>query len=226
MDIQKVSLSSEGQEFSGELALPEGSGKGPAVVVVQEWWGLNDHIRSLLRRLASAGFVAIAPDLYHGKTTRDPDEASRLMTELDTLRAVREIGAAAAFARAHARSNGHVGVMGFCLGGALTLASACHLEQIGAAVAFYGIPPADKVDYARVTAPVLMHVARRDQWVTVEKATQVKEQIEKAGKASVRLDVYDADHAFCNDTRPDVFHAEAASIAWTRSLDLLRQQLR
>lgn len=227
MTIQSVKFEARGGgEVAGELALPSGGGKGPAVVLLQEWWGVNDHIRSLLRRLAGAGFVAVAPDLYHGKTTKDPEEAGKLMTALDTLQAVKEIGGAVDFARAHERSNGHVGVTGFCLGGALTLASACHIEGLGAAVAFYGIPPADKVDFARATAPLLGHFASRDGWVTPERARQVQAQIAQHGKTSLRVEMYEADHAFVNDTRPDVYNAEAAAIAWVRSVDFLREHLR
>lgn len=226
MTIQTVSFEAKGGgEVKGELSLPEGDGRGPAVVLIQEWWGVNDHIRSLLRRLSAAGFVALAPDLYHGKITKDANEAGQLMAALDTLVAVREIDDAAAFLRGHGRGNGKVGVMGFCLGGALSFASACHVEGLGAVVPFYGIPPAEKVDYSKATAPILTHVGSRDTWVTPDRARDVKKQIDGHGKTSVQLEIYEADHAFANDTRPEVYSAEAASIAWTRSIDFLRKHL-
>jgi carboxymethylenebutenolidase len=187
---------------------------------------VNDHIRSLLERLAAEGFLVIAPDLYHGKSTRDPEEASKLMTALDTLRAVKEIGGAVDFLRTHERSTGKVGVLGFCMGGALTFASACHIEGLGAAVPFYGIPPAEKVDYSRVTAPILAHFASRDGWAQPERAREIQQQLESFGKTSMRLEIYEADHAFMNDTRPEVYHPEAAALAWSRTVEFFRQNLR
>jgi carboxymethylenebutenolidase len=197
----------------------DGNPKSPAVVLIQEWWGLNDHIRDIMGRLAKEGFFVVAPDLYHGKTTKDPQEAAKLMGDLDTLKAVDEIAGAVAYAKAH--GNGNVGVMGFCLGGALTLAAACHIEGISAAVPFYGIPPAEKVDYTKVTAPVLAHVAKRDEWVTVPKAEEVQKKIGD----KMTLHVYDADHAFVNDTRPQVYDAANAKLAWDRSIAFLRKHL-
>lgn len=212
------------QDVSGVIAEPPGTDKSPALVVLQEFWGLNDHVKSLVDRFAAEGFVVIAPDLYHGKIATEADEARKLMTALDTLTAVKEIASTVAFLKAHPRSNGHVGVTGFCLGGALTLAAACHVPGIGAAVPFYGIPPADKVDYAKVTAPIQMHVAKHDDWVTVARAEEVKQKVE-AGGHSLELHVYDAKHAFMNDTRADVYDEPAATLAWERTLAFLKSRL-
>lgn len=213
-----------GQAASGVIAEPAGDARAPAIVLVQEWWGLNAHIESMVDRFAKAGFLVVAPDLYHGKTTKDAAEAGQLMKELDTLKAVDEIAGAVAFLRAHPRSNGHVGVTGFCLGGALALATACHVPGLGAAVSFYGIPPAEKVDYAKVTAPVMMHVAKHDGWVTTEKAAHVRDAIREHG-ANVELFVYDAQHAFVNDTRPDVYSAESAAVALDRTYAFFKERL-
>ena len=227
MTLQHVSfLARGGGSVDGELALPGGEGPAPALVLIQEWWGVNDHVRSLVTRMAAEGFLVITPDLYHGKSTKDPEEAGRLMTALDTLQAVKEIGGAVDFLRTHERSNGKVGVLGFCMGGALTLASACHVEGLGAAVPFYGIPPAEKVDYSKATAPILGHFAARDGWVPPVRAQEVQKQIEGFGKTSMRVEVYEADHAFVNDTRPEVFHAEAAALAWSRTVEFFREHLR
>lgn len=204
------------------LREPTGSEKCPAVVLIQEWWGINDHIRSLADRLAKEGFLVLAPDLYHGKVAKDASEAGKMMTELDTLQAVREIGDAVKTLKAHARSNGNVGVIGFCMGGALSLASACHVEGLCAAVPFYGLPPAEKVDYAKVTVPILMHVAKKDQWVTVEKAEALKKELESLGK-KITLEIYEADHAFVNDTRPEVYDEKSAKLAWDRSIAFLKK---
>lgn len=213
-----------GSTIEGELAEPAGTAKAGALVLVQEWWGVNDHVRSLVDRMAKEGFLVLAPDLYHGKVTKDAAEAGKLMTALDTLTAVDEIAGAAAFLKGHPRSNGKVGVTGFCLGGALTLASACHLPSLAGAVSFYGIPPAEKVDYAKVTAPIMMHVAKHDEWVTVAKAEAIRAQLDAHGKPA-ELHVYDAHHAFVNDTRPDVYSAESAALAWARTVAFFQKHL-
>jgi carboxymethylenebutenolidase len=207
--------------LEGELAEPAGEGKtAGSLVLIQEWWGVNDHIRTLVDRFAKDGFLVVAPDLYHGKTTKDAGEAGKWMNELDTMQAVKEIGAAVAYLKEHPRSNGKVGVTGFCLGGALTLASACHVPGLAAAVSFYGIPPAEKVDYAKATIPVQMHVAKKDGWVTPEKAAEVKNQLR-----DIELHLYDADHAFVNDTRPEVYDAANAKLAWERAVAFFQKHL-
>jgi carboxymethylenebutenolidase len=206
--------------IEGELAEPSGDGKAPAIVLIQEWWGVNDHIRSLVDRLAKEGFLVVAPDLYHGKTTKDAGEAAKMMQALDTLQAVKEIGAAASYLKEHPRSNGKVGVTGFCLGGALTLASACHVPGLSAAAAFYGIPPAEKVDYAKAVMPVIMHVGKKDEWVTPAKAEDVKKQLKNC-----EVFLYDADHAFVNDTRPEVHDPANAKLAWDRTVAFFKQHV-
>jgi carboxymethylenebutenolidase len=213
-----------GNTVGGRIAEPSGSGKAPAVILIQEWWGLNDHIESIVDRLATEGFLVIAPDLYHGKIAKDADEAAELMTALDTMEAMTEIGAAAVFAKKHARCNGKVGVMGFCMGGALTFAAACHVEGLSAAVPFYGVPPAEKVDYKKVTAPILAHFSKPDQWATVEKAEAVKAELDAQHKP-MQLEVYDAQHAFMNDTRPEVYDEKCAKLAWQRTVDFLNKHL-
>ncbi len=213
-----------GSKVSGAMSEPSGTGKAPTVVLVQEYWGLNDHVKSLVDRLASEGFLVVAPDLYHGKLAKDSAEAGALMTALDTLEAMKEIGATATFLKEHPRSNGKVGVIGFCLGGALTFAAACHVAGLSAAVPFYGVPPAEKVDYAKVTAPILAHFAKVDQWATVEKAEAIKAQVEATGH-SMQLEVYDAGHAFVNDTRPEAYDEKSAKLAWQRTVDFLKKHL-
>jgi carboxymethylenebutenolidase len=216
-----------GGDASGLLTEPSGadaSTKAPALVLIQEWWGINEHLRSIATRLAAEGFLVVTPDLYHGTIAKNADEAGKLMTELDTLQAVQEIAGAVAFAKEHARSNGKVGVIGFCMGGALAFASACHVEGLSAVVPFYGIPPADKVDYAKVTAPVLAHFAKNDDWATVEKAEGIKKQLDALGKP-MQLEVYDAGHAFVNDSRPEAYDEKSAKLAWRRSVEFLKKHL-
>jgi carboxymethylenebutenolidase len=214
-----------GSDVNGAIAEPRGTGKAPAVVLVQEYWGVNAHVKDLVDRLAAEGFLVVAPDLYHGKIAKDSAEAGQLMTALDTLEAMKEIGATVAFLKEHARGNGKVGVIGFCLGGALTFAAACHVEGLSAAVPFYGVPPADKVDYAKVTAPVLAHFANVDPWASVDKGEAIKTQIDAAGKTTMQLEVYDAGHAFVNDTRPEAYDEKSAKLAWQRTVDFLKKHL-
>lgn len=213
-----------GASASGELAVPGGLGKAPGLVLVQEWWGVNDHIRSLADRLAAAGFLTLAPDLYHGKVTKDANEAGQLMQTLDGARAMDDIAGAVATLAAHPRGNGKVGIIGFCMGGAYSFAAVSAIPEIAAAVPFYGIPPAERMDFAKMKAPILTHVAKRDEWVTVAKAEELEKQIDAHG-GSVRLEIYDADHAFVNDTRPAVYAPEAAKLAWERSVAFLHQHL-
>jgi carboxymethylenebutenolidase len=154
--------SKSGSPVEGDLAEPAGGERVGGLVLLQEWWGVNDHIRSIAERMAKEGFLVLAPDLYHGKLARDATEAGQLMTALDTLKAVDEVAGAARYLKEHARSNGKVGVFGFCMGGALSFASASHVEGLSAVVPFYGIPPAEKVDYRNVTAPIMAHVAQHN----------------------------------------------------------------
>lgn len=213
-----------GAAAGGELALPEGSGKAPCLLLVQEWWGVNDHIRSLADRFAQAGFLVLAPDLYHGKVTKDAGEAGALMQALDGKQAMDDIAGAVAFLLAHERSSGKIGITGFCMGGAYAFAATSAIPEIAAAVPFYGIPAADRMDFDKMKAPILTHVANRDQWVTPERAEEVVAKINAHG-GSAKVEVYNADHAFVNDTRPDVYSPEEAKRAWARTIAFLHQHL-
>lgn len=213
-----------GAASSGEIALPEGSGKAPGLVLVQEFWGVNDHVRSLADRFAAAGFITLAPDLYHGKITKDANEAMQLMNALDGKQAMDDIAGAVAALLAHPRASGKVGITGFCMGGAYTFAAASAIGEIAAAVPFYGVPPAERLDFAKMKAPILAHFAKRDQWATPAKAEEIQKGV-AAHHGSMKLEVYDADHAFMNDTRPEVYAPEAAKLAWDRTIAFLHQHL-
>lgn len=216
--------SKDGSQVDGAIALPASRDKAPTLVLIQEWWGLNDHIRSLVDRFAAEGFLTLAPDLYHGKLATDPDTAGKLMQELDRERALRDIEGAVRFLLGHERGNGKVGITGFCMGGGFSFSAAAAISEISAAVPFYGVPALDKVDYSKLSAPILAHFASRDEWATVAAAKGVKKQIEAHG-GSMQLHVYEADHAFMNDTRPEVYQPEAAKIAWERTIAFLRSHL-
>jgi carboxymethylenebutenolidase len=213
-----------GAAVAGELELPSGEDKRGAVVLVQEWWGVNDHVRDLARRLAREGFVVLAPDLYHGVVAKDAAQAGALMGKLDKAQAVREIASAVRFVSTQDRANGKVAVMGFCMGGMLTFRAAVEVVGLAAVVGFYGLPDVDTTDWSKVTAPVLAHFASRDTWAPVAAAEVVRDRIRKAG-GSMDLDVYEADHAFMNDTRPEVYSAENAGLAWHRSVTFLHKHL-
>ncbi len=221
---KRVSFPSKSQaQASGEIVEPQGEGRVPALVVVQEWWGLNDHIRSLLERFANEGFLALAPDLYHGKVTNNPDEAGKLMAALNWSQALDEIDGAASYLANHPRSNGKVGIVGFCMGGALTFAAAANTPAFAAAVPFYGVPK--EADWSKVKAPVLAHFSKTDQWAKPEAAEAIKKAIESHG-GTMRLELYDAEHAFMNDTRPDVYSPQNAKLAWDRTVAFLKEHLK
>jgi carboxymethylenebutenolidase len=203
------------------LALPPGDGRHPAVVVIHEWWGVNEQIKAVADRWAKEGFVAIVPDLFHGKVAEltKPDEAAALMNALDFPGAVKEIAAAVGALRDHPRSTGKIAITGYCMGGALTFLSACNVPGLAALVPFYGLPPGG--DWAKVDAPVQAHFAMHDDWATVDGAKKIQAQLSTLGK-KMELHVYDAKHAFCNDRRPEVHDPEAAAQAWERAVGFVR----
>lgn len=219
---QVVEFPANGHRASGYLAIPPSCG-GPGVLVMQEWWGLVDHIKDVCDRLAREGFVALAPDFYDGATTKSPDEAGKLFMALNIAKAGAELrGAAdALLGRADVTSK-RVGVMGFCMGGQLAMyAAAEYPDRIAAAVNFYGIHPNVRVDPKKLKAPLLAHFAKRDNSVKEADARALVSRIETAG-GSVEAHYYSADHAFFNDTRPTVYDPESARTAWDRTLGFLR----
>jgi carboxymethylenebutenolidase len=216
----------EGEDaLAAYLALPA-SGHGPGVVVIQEWWGLVPHIRDVCDRLAREGFVALAPDLYRGTSTTDPDEASRLMMDLEIPRAVADLSTAVAALQNHAAVDGaRVGCMGFCMGGQLALAAACENDRIGAVVDCYGIHPNVTLDFSNLRAAVLGLFAENDDFIPPESARALESDLQAAGvRASVRVHV-GVQHAFMNDSRPDVYDAQMATEAWGELLSFLRAEL-
>lgn len=222
---KKVDFPSNGHTCQGYLAEPA-SGKGPAVVVIQEWWGLVEHIEDVADRFAAEGFLAIAPDLYHGKTTKSPDEAGRLLMELDAERAVREIAAAGAYLlQLPECSSSKYGVVGFCMGGALAQYTATKdPDNVGAVVSFYGGFKQVAPDWEKLQAAALLIYGENDKGVPAELGHQLEAKLKGLGKNSEVVIYPDADHAFFNDTRPN-YKPEAAADAWRRTLELFRQNL-
>ncbi|HLL75682.1 MAG TPA: dienelactone hydrolase family protein [Pyrinomonadaceae bacterium] len=225
MPGETVEFESNGGTARGYLSVPEG-GAGPGVVVIQEWWGLVPHIESVADRLAGEGYVALAPDLYHGEKTASPDEAGKLMMALDIDRAERDLRGAIQFLLTHPAVNSpKVGTVGFCMGGVLSLYAAAVNEQVGACVVFYGIHPKVNPPLENLRAPVLGFYAELDQFVPPLAARELEAKLKSLGKRA-EFHIYPGtDHAFFNDTRPEVYDAEAAADTWRRMISFFRENL-
>jgi len=224
---QNTSFPSGSGQAHGYLALPP-SGSGPGVVVVQEWWGLTDHIADVADRLAAEGFVALAPDLFGGRTTHDADEAGRLMTELPVDQAARDLGGAVDLLLGHdAVSSSTVGAVGFCMGGGFVLLLAAQQgARVSAAVPYYGVGPAVPSTYTGLTAAVQGHYGERDDFYPAADARAQEQQIRTESGAEVAFHFYDAGHAFHNDTNAlGTYSPEDARLAWSRTVDFLRDRV-
>lgn len=228
-----VATTSESLEFranggtaTGYLARPAEGGPFPAVVVIQEWWGLNDNIRDIANRVAAEGYVALAPDLYHGNVTAEPDEAQKLMMALQQEQAVADMnGAVFALQERDDVDSGRIGATGFCLGGGLALLLAMKNPAVSAAAPFYGVPMGNLSEVGNIRGGVLGIYAGLDGFVTAEYVEQVRGALEEAG-VSHEIHTYpDAGHAFFNDT-VDVYKADDAADAWERLKRFFSTQLK
>jgi carboxymethylenebutenolidase len=225
MDANRVSFPVNGEETQAYLAIPEG-GSGPGVIVIQEWWGLVPHIEEVCNRFAGAGFAALAPDLYHGKSTTSPDEAGKLMMAINIAETEKDLAGAARFLGAHQATTGDkIGVVGFCMGGQLALYAASRNPAIGACVNYYGVHPEVHPEFQNIKAPVLGFFAEKDAFVNPRVVKALEEELVAAG-VSVDFHTYPGtDHAFFNDTRPEVYVEDAAKDSWNRMLELFRSSL-
>jgi carboxymethylenebutenolidase len=222
---ERVEFASNGQQGAGYLARP--AAPGPGVVVIQEWWGLVPHIEHVAERFAEEGFVALAPDLYHGRTTKSPDEAGKMMMSLQIDGAARDIDGAIAYLTALPDvMPQRVGIIGFCMGGALSLYAASRNAEVGACVVFYGIHPNVKPDLAALNAPVLGIYAGQDTFTPPAAVAELDRKLTDLGKRHEFHSYPDADHAFFNDTRPQVYNAAAAVDAWAKTMAFMRRELR
>lgn len=221
-----VEFRTNGGKTRGYLAVP-GSGKGPGVIVIQEWWGLVDHIMRVADRFAEAGYVALAPDLYHGVSTKSPDEAGKLMMALNIAETEKDLRGAVDFLASHSAARGDkVGVVGFCMGGQLALFAASKNRKIGACADFYGIHPQVKADFSRIQAPVLGLFAEKDAYVTPAAARELESAL-KAHGVKAEIHIYPGvDHGFFNDQRPEVYSLPAATDAWGRMIRFFGENLR
>jgi carboxymethylenebutenolidase len=210
----------------GYLATPAG-GSGPATIVLQEWWGLDSHIRSICDRFAAAGFFALAPDLYRGETTTQPDEAQQKMMALSMETVEKDMCGAADYLSSQPGVEGAtVGSVGYCLGGGLSVWAAASCPNIGAAVTFYYVMPHGKPDFSNVKGPVLGHFGTNDEFVSVDEAKALEQELRDAG-VRVSFQFYEnAGHAFFNDhDRLGTYDRENAELAWERTLTFLREAL-
>lgn len=202
---------------------PAGAGR-PGIVVIQEWWGLNDHIVDIAERLSREGYNALAPDLFHGRVTASVDEARHLMGGLDFMAATTQDIRGAASYLINQSGNSKVGIVGFCMGGALAISSAAHLDELSAAVCFYGIPPREVAAPAQIRIPFQAHFASRDSWCTPALVDQLEAEMRAAGNRP-EIHRYEASHAFFNKTRPEIHDPEASRLAWERTLLFFEKHL-
>ena len=218
MPGQYISFPSNEGQTRAYISTPP-SGSGPGLLVIQEWWGLVQHIANQADRYAQHGFVALAPDLYSGRTAEEPDHAMTLMRELDIPNAAEKLTQAAEFLRRHeANSTGKVGCVGYCMGGGMTLLLASN-GVIDAGAPFYGVLPSGNPDPASIQCPIQGHYAEHDD------ATKSVPELE-AGISDSQFYVYPGtQHAFCNDDRPEVYDADATATAMDRTVRFFNTHL-
>jgi carboxymethylenebutenolidase len=217
----------DGKECSGFYAEPKAGDRAPAMVVIQEWWGLNDQIKGVADRLAEAGYRALIPDLYRGKVGLDAKEAEHLMTNLNFGdAATQDVRGAVQYLK---QTGSKTGVTGFCMGGALTILAAGNLPEIDAAVSWYGCPPLDYIDATKIKAPLQGHWALEDAYFPIQQVEGLEEKL-KAAHVPYEFYRYNAKHAFANETltnpaAPILYDKTAAEAAWARMLTFLKKHL-
>jgi carboxymethylenebutenolidase len=219
-----VEFEANGGTAKGYLAEPEG--EGPGLVVLGEWWGLDDVEKRLVDRFADEGFVALAPDLYHGETTEEPSEAQKQLMAMNMEEAEKEMRGAVKYVLAHPKCNGQVGSVGFCAGGGLSVWAAASNPQIGAAVTYYYVMPHGKPDFSNIKAPVLGHFGTNDDFISVEDAKALEAELQQAG-VDAAFEFYEgAGHAFAGESnRLGTYDEGHAKQAWDRTTSFLKQHL-
>ena len=225
---QNVTFASNGQQAHGYLAVPPG-GSGPGVIVVQEWWGLDDHIVDICDRFAAEGFVVLAPDLMGGRVAHDSDEAGEMMSQLPVEQAARDLGGAVDFLLGHdAVTSSTVGTVGFCMGGGFVLLLAAQQgDRVSAAVPFYGVGSAVPETYTGLRAAVQGHYGEQDAFYPVDDARALEQQIRDDAGVEVQFFYYPAGHAFHTDKDTlGTYDEESARLAWSRPVDFQREHVR
>ena len=221
MSNETIEFSTANGDTTAYVAMPD-SPNGKGMIVVQEWWGVNDHIKDIANRYAAEGFTAVAPDLYRGKIARDPDTASQMMHDLAMDDGLDTIANALAKAKDEYGIDSF-GITGFCMGGTFALHAACTVDGLKAAAPFYGDIP-DEDTLKRLSIPTIFISGTRDGWITPEKVAGLEQAAERYGLQVESLK-YDADHAFFNDTRAAVYDADAAKDAWSKALAFFKRNL-
>ncbi len=224
----EVSISAEGIAMRAFLARPDTAKPSPAVIVVHEWWGLNDHIKDVAQRFAREGYAALAPDLYSrlgNKVTKDPTEAAKLMEGLKSQQVLTDLNAVTRYLKEQPFVDPiKLGVVGFCMGGTFALMMAAHNSDIKAAVPFYGqVPPSDSIKY--LVAPILYIHGGQDAWIVKREADRLAQALAQYGRPGEVKSYPNCPHAFFNDTRPDVYRPAEAKDAWERTLTFLAAHL-
>ena len=224
-DTSRVALGPAGKGTSAFVAWPAGEAPAPGVIVVHEWWGLNAQIRDVARRLAHEGYVAIVPDLYHGKVASDPERAHELSRGLEDDVALADLAAAARWLRSKPRTAAtRFGIVGFCMGGRLSEAFALDTSHVAAAVMFYGSPITDTTRLARLEAPLQAHFGSQDEGISMVRVGELKSALQRLDKPGEVYVYPGAGHAFMHEGRPS-YHADAAKQGWARMLAFLRKHL-
>lgn len=223
--MPEIEFEANGATAKGYLAEPEG--EGPGIVVLQEWWGLDDHIRSVCDRFAAEGYVALAPDLFHGETTEQPDEAQQKMMAMNMAEAEKEMRGAVDYVAAHPKCTGDVGTVGFCVGGGLSIWTATVNDKVGAAVSFYYVMPHGKPDFSKLAGkPVLGHFGEDDDFIPPDDAKALQQELDQAGVEATFHFYEGAGHAFFADhNRLGTYHPEHAETSWDRTVEFLRRHL-
>jgi carboxymethylenebutenolidase len=212
----------DGKSCSGYLAISNTGSGAPGFVCIQEWWGLNDQIKKTADRLAEAGYRALVPDLYRGKVAKAADEASHLMTNLNFPDAAeQDIRGAVQYLK---QSSKKVAVGGFCMGGALTILAAVRVAEMDAGACFYGIPNVGADELKTIKIPLICHFANQDGHWTPAKVNDLEAAL-KQSKSEFEIFRYDAQHAFMNEARPEVYDPTSAKLAWDRTLKFLTKAL-
>jgi carboxymethylenebutenolidase len=220
MNVESLDLRTTRGKTTAHVARPKTISAG--VILIQEWWGINDHIRDLAGRYANEGYLCVAPDLFRGRVARDTEEASALMQALALDDGVEMIQSAMEAATETYKVE-RFAITGYCMGGTFALRAACEIPEFKAAAPFYGDIPEENV-LAKLKVPTLFIAAKQDAWINEAKVSQLQKAAAKY-KLPVEVVSYDADHAFFNDTRPQVYNAEAAADAWRRVLEHFRKHL-
>jgi carboxymethylenebutenolidase len=222
--MPEVEFAAIGGTAKGYLAEPQG--EGPGLIVLHEWWGLDDSMRKMADRFAAEGFVTLVPDMFGGDSTEQPDEAEQQLMALNMDQAVKDMRGAVNMVLSNEKCNGAVGAVGFCAGGGLAVWAAAEVPEIGAAVTYYYVMPHGKPDFSKIKGPVLGHFGTEDEFIPPEDAKTLEAEMNEGGVDTTFEYYEDAGHAFANDhDRLGTYHEGHAKAAWDKTLGFLKQKL-